>query len=117
MKKQCKWIEALSAIAAILTAGASIWTLRVNIVERREVDALQTEAIVQKQTLSNALERVNLYGDILAAGGGDRWAYKRAKEYLLLHSADEGTAHIVSHPIQCVKGVYLERCRRDYECT
>lgn len=60
--------------------------------ERRSVDALQKEAVVQKQTLSNALERVNLYGDILAAGGGDRWAYKRATEYLLLHYADKGSS-------------------------
>lgn len=84
MKKRCKWIEPLSAIAAIITAVASIWTLKVNIVERGEVDALQKEAIVQKQTLSNALERVNLYGDIIAASGGDRYAYLRAVDKLLL---------------------------------
>ena len=82
MKKRCKWIEALSAIAAILTAGASIWTLKVNIVERGEVAALQKEAVVQKQTLSNALERVNLYGYILAAEGGDRNAYIAASSML-----------------------------------
>lgn len=95
-----------SVVIAAIATGANVWQAceahaEINIAriaketldsERREVAALQKEAVVQRQTLSNALERVNLYGDILAAEGGDRWAYKRAKEYLLLHSADERTS-------------------------
>lgn len=83
MKKRCKWIEALSAIAAIITALTSAWTLWVNVVERREVSDLQSKSKAQDTVLSNAIERVSLYGDIIAAEGGDRWAYKRAKECLL----------------------------------
>lgn len=91
-----------SVVLAAITTIANIWqayeahtekniariTKETLDAERREVDTLQKEAVIQKQTLSNALERVNLYSDILAAGGGDRFAYKRAKEYLWLHSND-----------------------------
>lgn len=82
MEKRCKWVEVLSSAAAIITAIASVWTLQVNVVERNEVVALQNKATVQEVALSNAVNRVTLYGDILAAGGGDRWAYKRAMECL-----------------------------------
>ena len=75
MKNRCKWIEGLSAIAAIITALVSAWTLCVNIVERNEVDALQKRAATQEASLSNAIDRVDLYGDIIAAEGGDRSAY------------------------------------------
>ena len=84
MKSNCKWIEGLSAIAAIITALVSAWTLRVNIVERKEVDALQERSAKQEVSISNALEQVDLYGDIIAASGGDRYAYLRAADKLLL---------------------------------
>ena len=75
MKSNCKWIEGLSAIAAIITALVSAWTLRVNIVERNEVDALQERAAKQEVSISNTLAQVSLYGDLFAAEGGDRKAY------------------------------------------
>lgn len=106
MKSNCKWIEGLSAIAAIITALVSAWTLRVNIVERKEVDALQERSAKQEVSISNALEKVDLYGDILAAGGGDRWAYKRAKEYLLLHSADEGTSEPILQTLRHITELF-----------
>lgn len=87
-----------SVFVAAFATGANLWqayeahaekniariTKETLDAERREVDALQTEAIVQKQTLSNALEQVDLYGDIIAASGGDRYAYLRAVDKLLL---------------------------------
>ena len=82
MKARCKWVEGLSAIAAIITALASAWTLGVNIVERNEVDTLQKRAEKQETALNNAMDQVKIYGDMLAAGGGNRFAYKRATETL-----------------------------------
>ena len=87
-----------SVFVAAFATGANLWqayeahaekniariTKETLDAERREVAALQKEATVQKQTLSNALERVNLFDDIIAASGGDRYAYLRAIDILLL---------------------------------
>ncbi len=86
MKARCKWVEGLSAIAAIITALASAWTLGVNIVERNEVDTLQKRAEKQETALNNAMDQVKIYGDMLAAGGGNRFAYKCATEALQTHA-------------------------------
>ena len=83
MKKGCKWVGVLSHVAAILTAIASVVTLCVNVVERGEVDALQKEALILKAALSNALDSVNLFGDMIAAAGGYRVAYLRVLDKLL----------------------------------
>ena len=79
-------VQSLVSVATVVMACFAGCELRTARVERAEVAALQKEAIVQKQTLNNVLEHVNLYEDIFAAGGGDRFAYKWAKEYLWLHS-------------------------------
>ncbi len=87
-----------SVFVAAFATGANLWqayeahaekniariTKETLDAERREVAALQKEAVAQKQTLSNAIESVNLCGDIIAASGGDRYAYLRAVDKLLL---------------------------------
>ena len=93
------------AIASIATA-ANIWSAYDSHIAKREsviaketlvaaqakVISLQNKADAQDVVLSNALERVSLYGNIIAAEGGDRWAYKRAREMLLDRSKGDGVS-------------------------
>lgn len=86
-----------SVFVAAFATGANLWqayeahaekniariTKETLDAERREVAALQKEAVAQKATLDKGIARVNLYGDILAAEGGDRFAYARAMNELL----------------------------------
>ena len=106
----------LAAIAIIVNAwysNESRKATNASIIAKETLDAaqarvalLQEKVTAQEASLSNALERVNLYGDILAAGGGDRWAYKRAKEYLLLHSADEGTSEPILQTLRHITELF-----------
>jgi len=74
---QC--LASLATVAMAWIAGCELQTAKV---ARREVDALQSRATIQEAALSNALNRVNIYGDIIAAEGGDRFAYKRVCDIL-----------------------------------
>ena len=81
---------------AMIASAANIWSAYDSHVAKQEsliakatldaaqakVIALQYKADTQDTVLSNAMERVKLYGDMLAAGGGNRFAYKRATEAL-----------------------------------
>lgn len=71
-------VQSLASVATVAMAWIAGCELNTAKVARREVDVLQSKATIQEASLSNALERVNLYDDILAAGGGDRFAYNRA---------------------------------------
>jgi len=77
-----RWIEAITAFATIIMAAVSAYTLRINVVERNEVVAIQQEAARQSEQLSNMVASVSLQRDVLAATGGDRFAYKRAHDLL-----------------------------------
>lgn len=86
-----------SVVVATITAASNVWQAYDAHLEKQaamvaketllasqvRVEALNNKVAIQEASLSNALERASLYGDILAAGGGDRWAYKRVYEYLL----------------------------------
>lgn len=72
-------LASVATVAMVWIAGCELNTAKV---ARQEVDTLQKEAILQKASLSNALARVDLYGDIIAAEGGDRWAYTRVVDKL-----------------------------------
>ena len=82
MSANCKWIEATTALASIIMALVSAFTLYVNVVERNEVVAVQKEAERQTEQLSNMVAKVSLQRDVLAAAGGDRFAYKRARDLM-----------------------------------
>ena len=66
------------AVATIDMASTARCQLDTATVTRREVDTLYNDAIVQSVAISNTLDRVRNYEDMLAAGGGDRFAYLRA---------------------------------------
>ena len=82
MSASCKWIEATTAFASIIMAAVSAFTLYVNVVERNEVVAIQKETERQTEQLSNMVAKVSLQRDVLAAAGGDRFAYKRARDLM-----------------------------------
>lgn len=82
MSASCKWIEATTAFASIIMAAVSAFTLYVNVVERNEVVAIQKETARQTEQLSNMVAKVSLQRDVLAAAGGDRFAYKRARDLM-----------------------------------
>lgn len=82
MSANCKWIEATTALASIIMALVSAFTLYVNVVERNEVVAIQKETARQTEQLSNMVAKVSLQRDVLAAAGGDRFAYKRARDLM-----------------------------------
>ena len=97
MSRFNKGIELIGALAAILTATASIITLRVNIVERNEVVTIQERSrtlegeLQQEQKnladmqvrLTNAIDRVLLLQDVLSASAGSKKAYLRAYNTLI----------------------------------
>lgn len=84
-------VSGIASIAAVATAIVSWKTMDINMVERDEVATLQKEAVIQKQTLSNAIDRVDLYGDIIAAEGGDRMAYVSAITAIRHGHEEEGS--------------------------
>lgn len=69
------------AVATIDMASTARCQLDTAAVTRHEVDALYNEAIVQSAAISNTLDRVRNYEDMLAAGGGDRFAYLRQQRF------------------------------------
>ena len=75
-------VSGIASIAAVATAIVSWKTMDINDSMHDKIKVLQKESMIHESALSNALDRVNLYGDILSAEGGDRWAYKRVQEYL-----------------------------------
>lgn len=78
-------VSGIASIAAVATAIVSWKTMDINDSMYDKIKVLQKESMIHESALSNALDRVNLYGDIIAAEGGDRWAYKRAKEWICAH--------------------------------
>lgn len=79
-------VSGIASIAAVATAVVSWRTMNVNIAERSEVDALQKESLRLRDRLDEAFSRVDLYSDIIAAEGGDRWAYIRAIDRLIKYT-------------------------------
>lgn len=85
-------VSGIASIAAVATAIVSWKTMDINDSMHDKIKVLQKESMIHESALSNALDRVNLYGDILSAEGGDRWAYKRAREGLLDRSKGDGVS-------------------------
>ncbi|MBR0506276.1 MAG: hypothetical protein IJJ84_12800 [Kiritimatiellae bacterium] len=85
-----------SAVVALISVAVYIWQAveanraqKASIIAKEvlktaqvRVETLQEKTAIQETALSNALEQVSLYGDIIAAEGGDRWAYVRASKRL-----------------------------------
>lgn len=81
-RKGCAWVfgpgvQVLASIATVCMAIIAWKTLDVNIVERNEIEEMHRACRSMESDLTNSLLRVELYGDILAAEGGDRTAYIR----------------------------------------
>lgn len=81
-RKMCAWAfgPGVQVFASVATMGMAIiaWkTLDVNIVQRNEIEEMHRACQAIAIDLTNSLLRVELYGNILAAEGGDRSAYIR----------------------------------------
>lgn len=78
--KMCAWVfgpgvQVFASVATVCMAIIAWKTLDVNIVQRNEVEEMHRACRTIAIDLTNSLLRVELYGNILAAEGGDRSAY------------------------------------------
>lgn len=86
-RKMCVWVfgpgvQVFASVATVCMAIIAWKTLDVNIVQRNEIEEMHRACQVIAIDLTNSLFRVELYGNILAAEGGDRSAYIRVLDRL-----------------------------------
>lgn len=77
-------VSGVASLAAVATAIVSWKTMDTNDAMHDKIKALQKETLILNASVSNTLDQVMLYGDMIAAAGGDRYAYLSAVDKMLL---------------------------------